>query len=90
LSAYADIVQTRTSRDLGVVIRAARREQGMTQAQLAAAVGVARSWVIAVERGKSTAEVGLVLRTLAVLGLVADVVAAPPPAGPIDLDDLLG
>lgn len=83
-------MQTRTSRDLGVAIRAARRDEGMTQAQLAAAVGVARSWIIAVERGKSTTEVGLVLRTLAVLNLVVEIVPAPAPAGPVDLDDLLG
>lgn len=83
-------MQARTSRDLGAVIRAQRRERGWTQAQLAEAVGVTRAWVIAIERGKSSVDLGLVLRTLATLGLVADVVPTPPAHGQIDLDELLG
>jgi y4mF family transcriptional regulator len=87
--AYADIMHVRTIRDLGALIRQNRKDRGWTQAQLADAIGVTRAWVIAVEQGKSRAELGLVLRTLAALDLVADVVPAPPAHAMIDLDELL-
>ncbi len=79
----------RTTRDVGAIIRVQRRERGWTQAELADAVGVTRAWVIAIERGKVSANLGLVLRTFAVLGLAADVVPAPDANGGIDLDALL-
>jgi len=63
----------RTPADLGAAIRAGRRALGLDQAGLAARVGVQRQWVIKIESGKSTAEVGLVLRTLNALGLKVDV-----------------
>lgn len=63
----------RTPADLGAAIRAGRRAMGLDQAGLAARVGVQRQWIIKIESGKSTAEVGLVLRTLNALGLRIDV-----------------
>jgi HTH-type transcriptional regulator/antitoxin HipB len=63
----------RTPADLGAAIRAGRRALGLDQAGLAARVGVQRQWIIKIESGKSTAEVGLVLRTLNALGLKIDV-----------------
>ena len=63
----------RTPADLGAAIRAGRRALGSDQAGLAARVGVQRQWVIKIELGKSTAEVGLVLRTLNALGLEVEV-----------------
>lgn len=63
----------RTPKTLGALIRARRRELKLDQASLAARVGVTRQWLIAVEKGKPTAELGLVLRTLAALGLSLDV-----------------
>lgn len=90
VSAYADIVRVRSVRDLGAAIKGARQRRGLTQAELAARAGVSRQWVISVERGKSTAEVGAVLRTFAALGLVADLVDAPPMRSAIDLDSLVG
>jgi y4mF family transcriptional regulator len=83
-------MHVRTAHDLGAAIRGERRRRGLTQAQLAAAVGVTRAWVIAMEQGKPGAELTLVLRTLAALDLVADLVPAPPAHGGIDLDELLG
>lgn len=59
----------RTPADLGAAIRARRVALGLDQAGLASRVGVARQWVVKIESGKSTAEVGLVLRTLNALGL---------------------
>jgi HTH-type transcriptional regulator / antitoxin HipB len=89
MSTYAYIVQARTAQDLGALVRHTRGTQGLTQAQLAERVGVTRAWVNEIERGKPTAEVGLVLRTLAALGLVADVINSGPVHGDVDLDELL-
>ncbi len=88
--AYDDIMQVRNPRDLGAVIRGGRRARGWTQAQLAQEMGATRAWVIAIEAGKSSANLGLALRALAALDLVADVVPAPVAHGRIDLDELLG
>jgi HTH-type transcriptional regulator / antitoxin HipB len=59
----------RTPRDLGALIRDRRRKLELDQRTLAERVGVSRQWIIEVERGKPRAEVGLILKTLAALGL---------------------
>ncbi|HYJ70632.1 MAG TPA: helix-turn-helix domain-containing protein [Nocardioidaceae bacterium] len=76
-----------------------RRELGLSQAQLAERVGVSRKWLSEFERGKATAELGLVLRVLESLGL--QVTIGPTAEGqradatgrvtnpPVDLDALL-
>ena len=63
------LVYLRTPRDIGALIREHRRRQGLTQQELAERVGVRRLWVSQTERGKATAELGLVLRTLQGLGV---------------------
>jgi hypothetical protein len=45
-------------------------------------------WLKAFEAGKSTVEIGLVLRTLGALDLALTVVDAPTPTG-VDLRDVL-
>ena len=62
-------MRIRTPLDLGLVIRERRRKLGLSQTELARKVGVGRQWVVAIERGKSRAELGLVLRTISALGL---------------------
>ena len=62
-------MQIRTPLDLGLVIRDRRRKLKLSQTELARQVGVGRQWVVAIEHGKSRAELGLVLRTLSALGL---------------------
>ncbi|MBB5785887.1 helix-turn-helix domain-containing protein [Jiangella mangrovi] len=66
-------MRARTVRDLGALVREARRLSGMTQAELAAAVGVSRDWVIRLERGHPRLEAQLVLDALAVAGLAVDI-----------------
>jgi len=83
-------VRVRTVREVGAVIKGERRRRGWTQARLAEAAGVTRAWVIAVESGKPTVELSLVLRTLAALDLVADVVPVTAESNVVDLDELLG
>jgi len=62
----------RSSRELGQVIAAARRQRGMTQRQIADAMGVTQAWVSNVEQGKQRAWVGQVLRLMAHLGITLD------------------
>jgi len=76
-------------RDLALYVRDRRRDLGMTQADLATAAEVSRRWLSALEAGKPTAEIGLVLRTLAALGLVLNAQPAGPGPTGIDLDELL-
>jgi transcriptional regulator with XRE-family HTH domain len=60
----------------------------MTQADLAGAAGVSRRWLLDLESGKPTAQIGLVLRTLQALGLVVE--AQPEDEALLaDLDELL-
>lgn len=63
----------RTTRDIGLLIRARRKELGLDQRELASRVGVSRQWLIDLEKGKPGVEVGLVLRVLQALELVLDV-----------------
>jgi len=58
-----------TPADLGSAIGRRRRELGMTLQECADLCGVGRRFLGEVERGKATAEVGLVLRVMADLGL---------------------
>ena len=51
------------------MLRERRRALGMDQAALARQVGVSRQWVVGFEAGKERAEVGLVLRALAAVGI---------------------
>lgn len=62
-----------TPKDLGALVRDARLNQGITQAQLGAKIGASRYWVAEFERGKSGAELGLTLKALRALKLVLTV-----------------
>ena len=69
--AYDDIMDAgrtypaRSLTRLGQAVKALRRERGMTQADLAEAIGVSRQWIIGIEKGaKERAEIGLIMRTL--------------------------
>ncbi len=62
-------MRIRTPADLGAIIREYRKRRGLGQADLAMKIGASRQWVVAIEHGHSRAELGLVLRTLDVLGI---------------------
>ena len=64
--------------DLGALIRDRRNKLGITQQQLADKAGVSRAWVVALEQGKPSAQIDLVLRTLRELGLSLRVDLEPP------------
>jgi HTH-type transcriptional regulator / antitoxin HipB len=54
---------------LGAAIRLKRKEQGLSQSALAAKLGVERKWILRLEAGNRTAELGLVLQALETLGI---------------------
>ena len=62
-------MHVRTAKEIGTFIRDQRKRQKLDQATLASLIGVNRRWVMEVERGKPRAEIGLVLKALAALGL---------------------
>ena len=78
-------------RDLSSSIRARRKKLGLSQAALAEKIGVRRYWVIDVEKGKSTAEVGLILRALRALDMTIHLQPRDHPklTSDIDLSDIL-
>jgi len=67
----------RTARDIGALIRDQRKRADLDEQTLATRAGVSRKWLIAVEQGKASAELGLVLRTLDALGLELNVEKIP-------------
>jgi HTH-type transcriptional regulator/antitoxin HipB len=62
-------MNVRTALELGAAIRERRRQLNLDQEELAKIVGVSRKWIIDVEKGKTRAEIGLILRTLDALGI---------------------
>lgn len=68
----------RTAEELGARFRRARKDKGLTQQELADAVGVSRQWVIATEAGAPTARLDLVLATLHALDLAFDIITDEP------------
>lgn len=65
-------MQIRTPRELGAFVRDARKGRGMTQAQLADRARVSRTWVVDLEAGKRTLEIGLVMSVLEILELIIE------------------
>ena len=83
-------MNVRTVRELAAVIRQARQRQGLSQTALAASAGVGREWIIELEKGKASVELGLVLRTLKSLGLSIQLGPPSPAAtGSVDLGQLI-
>lgn len=81
-------------RDVAAAVRGRRKDLGLTQAELAARVGVSRAWINAVEAAKPSVEFDLLLRLFDHLGLRVDL-ATPSDrgdaskGGSVDLDSLL-
>ncbi len=85
-------MQIRNAREIGALVREHRSRLKLSQADLARCVGVSRLWVVLLEKGKSTAQLGLVLRTLDILGITLEVGekhSTPKSSGDVDLNKLL-
>ena len=63
---------------LGQAVRELRRNQNMTQAELAAAAGVPRGRISEIESASKGTSVATVLEVLAILGYEVDLCPAPP------------
>ena len=64
-----------TSEQIGQIIRETRRAQGLRQDQLAGAAGVGVRFIVELEAGKPTVQLGKVLGVLAVLGCKVEIAA---------------
>ena len=58
-----------STKDIGEYIKEVRRLQSLTQGDLAGMAGTGVRFIIDVEKGKYTAEIGKVLHVLSVLGI---------------------
>ena len=68
-----------SSKEFGAAIRAARKAQGLRQDQLAGATGVGTRFIVDLEAGKSTAQLGKALAVVAALGLKLSLVDTGAP-----------
>jgi y4mF family transcriptional regulator len=66
-----------TPRDVGRLVRETRKGLGVTQKALALTSGTGLRFIIELERGKETAEIGKVLTILQTLGI--QLTLTPPP-----------
>ena len=68
-----------TAKQIGKLIRDTRKIQGLRQDELAAAAGVGLRFLVELEAGKETAQLGKTLSVLSALGCAIDI--KPPDAG---------
>jgi HTH-type transcriptional regulator / antitoxin HipB len=67
-----------TPEDIGTLVRQTRKRLGVTQKELALTSGTGLRFIIDLEKGKQTAEIGKVLTILQTLGI--QLTLTPPPA----------
>ncbi|MBX4928697.1 helix-turn-helix transcriptional regulator [Rhizobium binae] len=65
----------KTPADIGALIRSARKEQNLRQDELAGVAGVGLRFIVDLEAGKPTAQIGKVLQVLQTLGCSIDILA---------------
>jgi y4mF family transcriptional regulator len=65
-----------TTEELGQLVRATRKQQGLSQEALAGASGVGPRFIVELEKGKPRCELGKVLLVLQMLGISLSLV--PP------------
>ncbi|MFL5382171.1 MAG: helix-turn-helix domain-containing protein [Longimicrobiaceae bacterium] len=63
----------KSPKELAQLVREQRKRKGLSQQKLSELTGVSRQWIIALEQGKPTAELGLVLQALSAIGLRVDI-----------------
>jgi HTH-type transcriptional regulator / antitoxin HipB len=84
-------MRIRNAKEVGALVREHRLKLKLSQAELARRVGVSRLWIVLLEKGKPTAQLGLALRTLNAMGLSLEMGerSTSTQSGKIDLDKLL-
>ena len=81
-------MKVQSPQDLGILVREERKKKGWTQVELAGRVGVKALWISEFERGKTTAQIGLVFRTVKALGLNISIGKVERPGGVSAMIDL--
>ena len=61
------------TKSLGMLIRQERKQQGLTQEQLAGVIGVGVRFLRELEAGKESCQIGRAMQVLAGLGLIVSV-----------------
>jgi y4mF family transcriptional regulator len=66
-----------TAEEIGDIVRTTRKASGLRQDELAGAAGVGLRFIVDLEAGKPTAQIGKTLQVLTALGCSLDI--TPPP-----------
>ncbi len=70
-----------TSAEIGDIVCTVRKAAGLRQYELAGAAGVGVRFIVDLEAGKPTAQIGKVLQVLQALGCSFDIMPPPVPKG---------
>ena len=62
-------MKIKTTKDIAILIKAERKKQNLTQTELAGLCNVGLRFIVDVEAGKETCQIGKVLKVLDVLGI---------------------
>ena len=62
-----------TTNEVGEIVKKVRKAQGLTQPQLAMACGTGVRFIVDLEAGKETCQIGKALSVLQMLGLAVDI-----------------
>ena len=73
--------RTLTPTDIGTVVRSTRKAAGLRQDELAGAAGVGLRFIVDLEAGKPTAQIGKTLAVLHALRCSFDITPPPDPKG---------
>jgi y4mF family transcriptional regulator len=69
--------RTLTPQDIGAIVRAVRKAQNLRQDELAGAAGVGMRFIVDLEAGKPTAQIGKTLQVLQALGCLLEIKRPP-------------
>lgn len=90
-------MKIRSAKELGALVRSRRQRCGLTQIELAEKADVSALWISQLERGKASAQFGLILQTLKALDLALSIEEPDEESGrasdeppTINLDDIVG
>ncbi len=70
-----------TTAEIGKIVRTTRKAAGLRQDELAGAAGVGLRFIVDLEAGKTTAQIGKTLQVLSALGCSLDITPPPDPRG---------
>ena len=62
-----------TAKEIGVIVQKTRKSQGLTQPQLAMACGTGVRFIVDLEAGKETCQIGKALNVMQMLGLGVEI-----------------